>query len=139
MKGHVRERGKGNWYAVLDVRDPATGKRRRKWHSLKAKGKREAQSECSKIIAAMDTGGYVETIGLTVAQFMRDRLALWEASGRDGSRTLQRYRELVENQISPRLGQVRLQKLTTLDIERWHASLLTRATKAASAVSAPGP
>ena len=68
MKGHVRERGKGNWDAVLDVRDPATGKRRRKWHSLKAKGKREAQSECSKIIAAMDTGGYVETIGLTVAQ-----------------------------------------------------------------------
>lgn len=129
MKGHVRERGKGNWYAVLDVRDPATGKRRRKWHSLKAKGKREAQAECAKLIAAMDTGGYVETIGLTVARFMRDRLALWEASGRVGSRTLQRYRELVENQISPRLGQVRLQKLTTLDIERWHASLLTSGHK----------
>jgi hypothetical protein len=29
MKGHIRERGKGNWYAVLSVRDPATGKRKR--------------------------------------------------------------------------------------------------------------
>ena len=42
---------------------------------------------------------------------------------------LQRYRELVDKQISPRLGQVRLQKLTTLDIERWHASLLTSGHK----------
>ena len=28
MRGHVRERGKGNWYAVLSVRDPQTGKRK---------------------------------------------------------------------------------------------------------------
>ena len=47
MKGHVRERGAGNWYAVIDLRDPATGKRKRKWHSLEAKGKREAQIECA--------------------------------------------------------------------------------------------
>ena len=26
MRGHVRERGRGNWYAVLSVRDPETGK-----------------------------------------------------------------------------------------------------------------
>ena len=25
MKGHVRERGAGNWYAVIDLRDPAPG------------------------------------------------------------------------------------------------------------------
>ena len=38
MKGHVRERppGSGNWYAVIDLRDPSTGKRKRKWHSFKA-------------------------------------------------------------------------------------------------------
>ena len=34
MKGHVRERGKGNWYAVLSVRDPQTGKRKVQWRSL---------------------------------------------------------------------------------------------------------
>ena len=36
---------------------------------------------------------------------------------------------MVDNQISPGLGQVRLQKLTTLDIERWHASLLVGGRK----------
>jgi hypothetical protein len=39
MKGHVCERGTGNWYAVIDMRDPATGKRKRKWHSLGIKGR----------------------------------------------------------------------------------------------------
>jgi hypothetical protein len=34
MKGHIRERGKGNWYAVLSVRDPETGKRKVKFHAL---------------------------------------------------------------------------------------------------------
>jgi hypothetical protein len=48
MRGHVRERGKGNWYAVLSVRDPETGKRKVKFVSLPdAKGKREAQQHPS--------------------------------------------------------------------------------------------
>jgi hypothetical protein len=36
MKGHIRERGRGNWYAVIDVRDPATGKC--KWTSVVVNG-----------------------------------------------------------------------------------------------------
>ena len=44
MKGHVRERGKGNWYAVLSTRDPQTGKRKVRFISLpNANGKRDAQ------------------------------------------------------------------------------------------------
>jgi hypothetical protein len=27
MKGHIRQRSPGHWAIVLDVRDPATGKR----------------------------------------------------------------------------------------------------------------
>jgi hypothetical protein len=43
MRGHIRQRGEGHWYAVIDIRDPVTGTRRRKWISLPdCKGKREA-------------------------------------------------------------------------------------------------
>jgi hypothetical protein len=57
MKGHVRERGKGNWYAVLSVRDPQTGKRKVRFISLpNSKGKREAQQECARIITEMRQG-----------------------------------------------------------------------------------
>ena len=53
MKGHLRERPKGsnNWYAVLDIRDAATGGRKRKWHSLDAKGRRQAETECARLIS----------------------------------------------------------------------------------------
>ena len=34
MKGHIRERSNGHYAIVLDTRDPATGKRKRKWHKL---------------------------------------------------------------------------------------------------------
>ena len=38
MKGHIRERSPGYWAIVIDLRDPATGKRRRKWHSFVVPG-----------------------------------------------------------------------------------------------------
>jgi hypothetical protein len=40
MKGHIRERSPGHWAIILDIPDPQTGKRRRKWHSFKARSDR---------------------------------------------------------------------------------------------------
>jgi hypothetical protein len=50
MKGHIRQRSPGRFAIVLETRDPATGKRRRKWHSF-AGTKREAQIECARLIS----------------------------------------------------------------------------------------
>jgi hypothetical protein len=46
VRGHIRERSPGRWAIVLDVRNPETGKRKRKWHSFVGT-KREAQVECA--------------------------------------------------------------------------------------------
>jgi len=68
MKGHLRERGKGNWWAVVDIgRDPETGKRRQKWRKLSAKTKREAQAELARLLVALAGGTYVEPSKLTVS------------------------------------------------------------------------
>jgi hypothetical protein len=48
MKGSLRERSPGRWAIILDVRDPETGKRKRKWHAFKG-GKRAAESECARL------------------------------------------------------------------------------------------
>lgn len=69
MKGHIRERSPGRWAIVLDVTDPSTGKRKRKWHSFSG-GKREAQKECARLVAEMDAGSYVEPAKVTVSAFM---------------------------------------------------------------------
>ena len=34
MRGHLRERSPGHWAIVIDVRDPDTGKRKRRWHTF---------------------------------------------------------------------------------------------------------
>jgi integrase len=127
MKGHVRLRG-STWYAVLDVLD-AAGKRRRKFHRLKAGGKREAQAACAKLIAELKAGAYVEPTRLTVDQYLRSRLEQWVASGSIGAKTAERYAELIANQITPHIGAKSLQKLRAIDIEAWHNTLATAGRK----------
>jgi integrase len=110
MRGHVRERGKGNWYAVLSVRDPETGKRRVKFISLpNAKGKREAQQHLARIITELRTGAYVEPDKTTVAQFLERWLA--HIKTQVAPRTYGGYAEKVGNNLIPALGAIRLTKL----------------------------
>ncbi|MCA1546453.1 site-specific integrase [Bradyrhizobium sp. BRP19] len=109
MKGHVCEKGKGNWYAVVDVRDPITGKRKRKWHSLKAKGKREAQAECAKIVADIASGAYIEPNKVTLADFL-DRW-LEHCKSQVSPKTHERYSGLINQNIKQRLGATVLSKL----------------------------
>ena len=74
MKGHTRERSPGHWAIVIDIRDPETGKRRRRWHSFGGT-KRQAQVECSKLIASIKGGTYVDPSRQTVAQYLDKWLA----------------------------------------------------------------
>ena len=52
MRGHLRERSPGHWAIVIDVRDPQTGKRKRRWHTFKGT-KREAQTKQAELVALM--------------------------------------------------------------------------------------
>jgi integrase len=122
MRGHIRERSPGRWAIVLEVRDPQTGQRKRKWHSFKGT-KREAQIKKAELIAALSQGSYVERSKIAVADFVRSRVDQWEAAGNITGRTAQRYRQLIENQIAPHLGAKALQKVTRLDVEAWHTTL----------------
>jgi integrase len=109
MKGHVRERGKGNWYAVLSIRTE-TGKRKARFISLpNCKGKREAQQECARIITEMRQGAYVEPDKTTLAQFLERWLG--QIKTQVSPRSYERYVEIVRNNIAPALGAVQLTKL----------------------------
>jgi integrase len=122
MKGHVRERGKGNWYAVLDIRDPATGKRKRKWHSLKATGKREAQIECAGIISAIEAGTYLEPDKTTLAEYL-DRW-LDNIKANVSPRTHERYSEIAKKNLVPLIGGASLTKLKPVQISAAYAKAL---------------
>jgi len=122
MKGHIRERSPGHWAIVLDIADPLTGRRRRRWHSFRG-SKREAQRECARLIAEIGRGSYVERSKTAVGDFARARIDQWEAAGNITARSAERYRMLADKQIAPHIGARPLQRLTRLDIEAWHTTL----------------
>src|SRR6516165_2961932 len=123
MRGHVRERGKGNWYAVLSTRDPQTGKRKVRFVSLPgAKGKREAQQECARIVTEMQKGAYVEPDKTSVAQFLERWLA--HIQTQVAPRTYGGYAEKVRNNLIPALGATRLIKLRPEEISEAYSKAL---------------
>ena len=122
MKGHIRERGKGNWYAVLSTRDPETGKRRVKFVSLpNCKGKREAQQALARIVTELDTGTFVEPNKTTVAEFLQRWLDHVQTQVQP--RTVRFYAEQVANLI-PALGRVPLSKLKPEQISAAYSAAL---------------
>jgi integrase len=102
------------------IRYRVKGKR----HSQMFAGTRdEAEAKLRALLGSVDKGEFVEPSKITVADFVRSRVAQWEASGEITARSADRYRELVEGQIAPHLGAKFLQKLRPLDIEEWHTTL----------------
>jgi hypothetical protein len=118
MKGHIRERSAGHWAIVLDMRDPATGTRRRKWHSFFGT-KRQAQIECARLISEMQRGSYLEPSKTTVAQFLDRWLA--DVKARVSPRTYERYEQICHKNIIPLLGAVSLARLRPEQISEAYA------------------
>jgi integrase len=123
MKGHVKERGAGHWYVVIDTRDSKTGARKRKWHSLPGcTGKRQAQIECAKLVSERSGGGYVEPSKLTVSQFLERWLK--HIKPNVSPRTHERYEQIALKNIAPLLGAKILSKLMPIEISEVYAKAL---------------
>jgi integrase len=122
MKGHIRERSPGHWAIIIDLRDPSTGDRKRKWHSFRGT-KREAQVECARLISEMKGGTYLEPSKTTFAQFLERWLN--HAKSQVSPRTHERYCEIVRKNIVPALGAVFLTKLRSAQISAAYSNALT--------------
>src|SRR5262249_43992933 len=126
MKGHLRERSPGHWAIILDAKDPITGERKRRWHSF-AGTKRQAQIECARLIAELQSGASIDPNKITVAEFLdrfeRDWVAV-HVSRCSG----ERYHGALSH-VRQHLGDRSLQKLRAADI----ASLYATMTRSGSA------
>jgi integrase len=122
MKGHIRERSPGHWAIVIDMRDPATGRRRRKWHSF-AGTKRQAQIESARLISALQGGTYLEPAKVTVAAHMERWLL--HVRPQVSPKTFERYCGVVRGNIVPALGGILLTKLQPAQISETYAKALS--------------
>jgi integrase len=122
MRGHLRERSPGHWAIVIDVRDPQTGKRKRRWHSF-AGTKRQAQVECARLLTETKNGTSVDPTRMTVATFLERWIEHME--GQVSPRSHERYAEIARKNIVPLLGGLGLTKLQPAHISQAYAKALT--------------
>tara|TARA_Y100000588_G_scaffold392520_1_gene504783 strand:+ start:910 stop:2076 length:1167 start_codon:yes stop_codon:yes gene_type:complete len=110
MRGHIRRRGKRSWAIVIDLgRDPATGKRRQRWVSVKGT-KKDAETKQAELLHRLTTSTLIEPSRLTVERY----LGRWledhvepNLSPKSGNR----YAGIVHNHLVPTLGHVLLVEL----------------------------
>ena len=124
MRGSIKQRSKGSWTIILDAgRDPATGKRRQQWHTVKGT-KREAEKRLSELIHQVDTGEYASpskvTVGAFLSQWLRDYA--WPNLSAE---TAQGYDIMARTHLIPTLGNIPLQRLTSARIQSYYTEKLT--------------
>jgi integrase len=121
MKGHIRERSPGHWAIVLDVRDAATGRRKRRWHSFKGT-KREAQTKCAQLITEAEGGAAINPSRITVTEFL-DRFERDWLTVHVTARSRERYQYALKH-VHRHLGARPLQKICPADLAAFYAGLL---------------
>lgn len=122
MRGSVIKKG-GKWYVKIELdADPATGRRRQKWHSGYAT-RREAERARVDLLSKFDRGEYVEPSHQTVAEYFNDWLAATEHTVRPS--TFESYSRNVKNHVVAYIGTMRLTKVDAGVLNGLYAQLLT--------------
>jgi integrase len=90
------------------------------------RGKRsDAERELAKQLNAFNEGVSVEPSKITIEGYFR----AWLDQADLAPKTLERYRQLADQQIVPHLGTTTLQKLRPIQVQNWHFTLLSRGGK----------
>jgi len=128
MRGSVVKKN-DRWYVVIEDRDPATGARKRRWHSG-YRTKREAQAACNELVVAMQRGDYLQANRQTVGEFALEWLATSAPTVRPS--TLDKYQRDLRAHVIRRIGFVPLAKLDGPALNRLWAQLAVTGRKPAS-------
>ena len=133
MRGNITRRGKSSWRIKFDLgRDQATGQRQIRFVTVRGK-RQDAEKELTRLLTASDGGTLVDPSKVTVAECLRS----WLDGPTDlAGKTLERYKQLADQQIIPHLGTVQLQKLRPAQVQDWHSTLLQRGGKGGKPLSA---
>jgi integrase len=124
VRGSIQRRGRASWRIKFDAPSASAG---RKTVYVTVRGTRkDAERERARLVVAAHDGTLVEPSKITVAEYLRAWLS--GAHGLAG-KTVERYRQLAEQQIIPHLGGLSLQALRPAHIADWHSRLLASGGK----------
>jgi integrase len=133
MRGSVIKKG-DRWYVKIELDpDPATGKRRQKWHSG-YNTKREAERARIDLLSKFDRGEYVEPTQQTVAEYLAEWLRAIEPTVRPS--TFESYSRNMRNHVVAHIGAVRLTKVDAGLLNGLYAQLLATGRRPSSRLGA---
>lgn len=122
MRGSVVKKG-DRYYVKIELDpDPATGRRRQKWHSG-YRTKREAERARVDLLSKFDRGEYVEPSHQTLGEFLEEWLRAIEPTVR--ASTFDSYSRNIRNHVIAHIGSVRLTKVDAGTLNGLYAHLLT--------------
>ena len=117
-----------HWMCAFEDRDPATGNRKRRWHSG-FRTKREAQAACNELAAAMQRGDYLQANRQTVGEFAEKWLVTIAPTVRPSM--LDKYQRDLRAHVLRHIGFVPLAKLDGPGLNRLWAQLALSGRKPA--------
>jgi integrase len=122
-----------SWWVIFTDRekDETTGKTvpKRRWHKVVGDSDDEALKEQTRLLGLRDTHRYVPPGHRTVAAWLREWLPLKRQTEEISDQTAEEYRRIIEQDIAPIIGDVKLDRLTSLQL----GALYTRWMKDVSA------
>jgi len=124
MRGHIVKRYKGSYTIVINLGiDPATGKRKQQWVSVKGT-KKEAEQRLAELLHQIDTGTFMRPGKTTLASYLR----LWlkeYAFPNLAPRTAEIYEYIARVHLIPSLGHVTLTQLKPEHLQKYYSEKLS--------------
>ena len=124
MRGHITKRGKNSYSIKVSLgRDPATGKYKYQWVSVKGT-KKEAEKRLSELLNQLDTGTFIRPGKVTLAEYLERWLTDY-AWPNLAPRTAEGYELIVRCHLIPAIGNITLTGLKPEHIQRYQAEKLS--------------
>lgn len=123
MRGTLRRKSADTWQLRIFRGRDGSGRQLCDYHTIQASTKREAEAARTRILHALDTGGYVQPSRLTVGEYLESWLADYAAHN-VARCTYDRYESIIHHHLVPAIGTIKLNQLTAASIERLYANEL---------------
>lgn len=125
-RGSLRQRYKGSWSIILDLGykvDPKTGKKKRKqrWYTVKGT-KRDAETRLTELLHQADHNTLTEPTKLTFGEWLDTWVEAAVKPPVRRLRTYESYKSIIDRHLKPNLGQILLQELDAIHLERYYRS-----------------
>ena len=118
-KGSIRQKGKSSWQITIYALGP-DGKNKRYYETVVGL-KRDAQRRLNELLVSLDKGAVVPSGKLTVGQHL-DNWFNGYIKTNTGIRTIESVQSIIRRHLSPALGKIVLNKLTSQAIQSYYGS-----------------